>query len=337
MRVVSVFLILLFVPWWSLDGQGAEPFRQEYSLVAAAKYLDRATIEWQEEKRCFACHTDYPYLIARAAVSRDLATHDRIRSTLEQRVEEPWVRKSGPYRNSEFVMVAAVLAHNDAVTTGKLHPLTRRALDRIWTVQSADGGWIWQKGNKPPSGIDDHYGATMATIAAGVAPDGYAKTPAARAGLDKVRAYFRDNPPLTMHNRAMMLWAASYVDGIVTDDDCERAINDLFALQKPDGGWGVATLGDWNRCDGKEQDKESSDGYGTGLVVYVLRRAEVAAGDPRIQNGIKWLKEHQRANGSWFTRSPYRDGRHLITNTGTAYALLALTSCGETVEDASDP
>ena len=140
-----------------------------------------------------------------------------------------------------------------------------------------------------------------------------------------------------MHNQAMMLWAESYVDGIVTDDECERIINDLFALQKPDGGWGVATLGDWNRCDGKEQDKESSDGYGTGFVVYVLRRAGVAAGDPRIQNGIKWLKENQRANGCWFTRSPYRDGRHLITNTGTAYALLALTSCGEAVEDAADP
>ena len=76
-----------------------------------------------------------------------------------------------------------MLAHNDAATTGKLHPLTRKALDRIWTVQSANGGWIWQKGNKPPSGIDDHYGTAMAIIGAGVAPGGYSSTPAARAGL----------------------------------------------------------------------------------------------------------------------------------------------------------
>jgi len=28
-------------------------------------------------------------------------------------------------------------------------------------------------------------------------------------------------------------------------------------------------LGDWKRSDGKEQDKDSSDGYGTGFVIYL--------------------------------------------------------------------
>ena len=336
MRRVYLSLLLPLMPWWLLDGEAAdEPFPEQYSLEAAARFLDTAAQGWQQEKRCFACHTDYPYLIARPAVPRGLATHDRIRSILEKRVENPWVEKPGPYRNSESVMVAAVLAHNDAATTGKLHPLTRKALDRMWTLQSEDGGWIWQKGNKPPSGVDDYYGATMAAIAAGVAPGGYAETPAAQVGLARVRSYFRNNPPPMLHNRAMLLWAASYVDGILSDDERQKTIEDLFALQKADGGWGVATLGEWERCDGKEQDKDSSDGYGTGFVIYALRRANVAADDPRIREGIQWLKTHQRASGDWFTRSPYKDGRHLITNTGTAYAILALTACGERLSPSS--
>ena len=34
--------------------------------------------------------------------------------------------------------------------------------------------------------------------------------------------------------------------------------------------WALATLGDWKRSDGKQQDRETSDGYGTGFVIYAL-------------------------------------------------------------------
>jgi squalene-hopene/tetraprenyl-beta-curcumene cyclase len=91
----------------------------------------------------------------------------------------------------------------------------------------------------------------------------------------------------------------------------------------------LATLGNWKRSDGKEQDYESSDGYGTGFVIYVLRSAGTAAEDPRIRKGIAWLKSHQRASGRWFTRSLNRDKTHLLTQPGTAYAVLALALCGE--------
>jgi hypothetical protein len=51
-------------------------------------------------------------------------------------------------------------------------------------------------------------------------------------------------------------------------------------VQKCDGGWALATLGNWQRSDGKQQDRESSDGYGTGFVVYILRRAGAATDEP---------------------------------------------------------
>jgi len=86
----------------------------------------------------------------------------------------------------------------------------------------------------------------------------------------------------------------------------------------------LATLGDWKRADDEPQDKVTSDGYGTGFVMYVLRRNGIAANDPRIQKGVNWLKSNQRQSGRWFTRSLYKDSKHYITHAGTAFAIMAL-------------
>ena len=112
----------------------------------------------------------------------------------------------------------------------------------------------------------------MSAIAVGLAPDQYAQTDAARRGLAGLKTYFKKNPPAMAHHRAMLLWAGSYLGELQTDDERKATIKELFKLQKADGGWNVATLGDWKRADKKEQDTESSDGYATGFCVYVLRR-----------------------------------------------------------------
>jgi len=198
----------------------------------------------------------------------------------------------------------------------------------MWTMQREDGGFEWMKYRQPPSEVDDHYGVTMAAIGVGVAPDAYAETAAAKAGLDKIRAYLRDNPPAHVHHRAMKLLASVHVSGIMTEADRQQVVEDLLVLQKPDGGWGVATMGNWERSDDKPRDLESSDGYGTGFAVYVLRQAGVPADEPRVQKGTAWLKAHQCVSGRWFTRSMWKDSKHYITHAGTAYAIAALAACG---------
>jgi squalene-hopene/tetraprenyl-beta-curcumene cyclase len=303
-----------------------EPFIEEFSFSAAVRFMDSASLSWQKNRKCFACHSNYAFLLARPAVTYEVPVHKTIRSALEHLADNP--RKTN-YWVTEAVMVASILAQNDAETTGKLHPVTRKALDRIWTAQREDGGWTWLDENEPPSEIDDHYGVTMAALGVGVAPDNYSDTPAAKKGLENIRRYFRNNPPVNMHHRAMKMLASLHVDEIMTSGERQEVIKDLFALQKSDGGWGLATLGNWKRSDGKDQDYESSDGYGTGFTIYVLRCAGVSAEEPRIQKGIAWLKTHQRASGRWFTRSMKQDSKHYITHSGTAYAILALAACGE--------
>ena len=75
------------------------------------------------------------------------------------------------------------------------------------------------------------------------------------------------------------------------------------------------------------QDVESSDGYGTGFAIYILRRGGLAATDLRIQKGLAWLKSHQRQSGRWFTRSLFKDNKHYITHAGTAFAVMAIQEC----------
>ena len=314
------------VPSLAGEARPDEPLRGEFSLDAAVACLDDAALTWQRDKKCFACHSNYAFLETRPLVSWKTPVHDELRAKLEELAANP---RQVSFRVMEGVMAACVLAQNDALTTGKLHPVTRQSLDYMWTLQRADGGFDWEKSNQPPSEIDDHFGATMAVIGVGVAPDGYAATPTARAGLDKIRQYLMHTPPVNLHQRSMLLLGSLHVDGMMTEAERKTLVADLFAVQKQDGGWNIVSLGNWQRHDGKPDDTQSSDGYGTGFSIYVLRQAGVPADDPRIQAGIAWLKANQRASGRWFTRSQWEDSRHYLSRQGTAFAIRALVACGE--------
>jgi squalene-hopene/tetraprenyl-beta-curcumene cyclase len=244
-------------------------------------------------------------------------------------VSQRW-EEVGSRFDAEVVAVAAALSLNDASTTKKLHPLTRQALDRMWTLQREEGDWKWPTGcGWPPMETDTDYGVTLAAIGVGAAPDDYAKTPAAQAGLARIRKFLKNNPPEDLHHKAMFLWASTYVDGILTADQQRAFVKELLVAERPGGGWAFSRLYPWTRADGKEQDLESSDGYGTGFTIFVLRKAGVPTSEPAIQRGIAWLKSHQRESGRWFTRSLNKDNEHFISHAGSAYAVLALKACGE--------
>jgi squalene-hopene/tetraprenyl-beta-curcumene cyclase len=305
-----------------------EPMAEKLSLTKAGHFLDSAALNWGKTHGCFSCHSNLSYLYARPHLAEDAPAQAEVRQGLEDLVGKRWPDK-GPRWDTEVVVAAAALAYNDSATTRKLHPLTRTALDRMWTVQRKDGGFSWYKCNLPPMEIDDHYGATLAAVAAGVAPEGYAKTDAARKGLDGVRTYLKANPPTNLHHQAMTLWAASYVDGLLSADDRKRSVDALLAVQLPDGGWSASSLGNWKRADKREQDPKTADGYGTGFVTFALRRAGVPANDPAIQKAVAWLKTNQRASGRWFTRSLSKDETHYLTDAGSAFAIMALAACEE--------
>lgn len=318
-----------------LDPNSAdEPIADVLSYERAAEFLDAVALDWTRERKCGACHTNYAYMIARPALKTGTAdAMSEIRTFFEERVAH-WddeAKSARPRWDAEVVATAAALALNDAARGASLHPRTKQALDRMWTLQKSDGSWDWLKCGWPPYEHDDYYGAVFAAVGVGSAPEGYARTESARVGLDRLRSYLRTTPVPDLHHRTFLLWASTRLDGLLTSDDQQATVKSLRDLQRPDGGWNLPSLGDYKRRNGEANDKNApSDGYATGLVVYVLRQTGVPADDPALTRAVAWLKTHQRLSGRWFTRSVNNDKAHYITNAGSSFAALALKACEKT-------
>ncbi|MSQ95067.1 MAG: squalene--hopene cyclase [Gemmataceae bacterium] len=308
------------------DNAKDEPMAKQFSLDKAVGFLDNAALQWTDKRGCFACHTNYAYLYVRPMVGAKVQAHAEVRQSLENMVTDSWVLGK-PRWDAEVIATAAALAYNDSLTTKKLHPLTRLALNRMWTVQRKDGGISWLLCKWPPMENDDHYGVTLAALAVGVAPDGYAKTKQAAKGLAGLRGWLAKNPPQNLHHKAMILWVSTSLDGFMTADEQKAVKKELLAQQLPDGGWSASGIYPWPRADRKEQEPDVSDGYGTGFTIFVLRRAGVAADDPALVKGIAWLKGNQRESGRWFARSLYRDNKHYLSHAGSAFAVMAIQAC----------
>jgi squalene-hopene/tetraprenyl-beta-curcumene cyclase len=309
-----------------------EPLAERLSLQKAGSYLDGAVMAWTREHRCASCHTTYPYLMGRPAAGDPKAPALlQIRTFLEKRVAN-WDSRieadrlpEGSEGVTEVVATAATLAFHDARSSGKLHPLTRKALDRMWTIQNDDGAWDWNKHDLPPLEYDEYYGAVFAAMGVGFAPEGYAQSGGARAGLAKLRQFFADNPPPNLHHKAWLLFASLRLEGLMTKSERDTTIGELLALARDDGGWNLPSLGPWDRLDGSPNDvRGPSDGYATGFIVYLVRQTGMAADEKPLRRGVNWLRNNQRESGRWYTRSLNADRNHYLTNAGTAFVLLAL-------------
>jgi len=309
-----------------------EPIAKQFSAAKAGEYLDGVGVNWTRTHKCITCHTNMPYLTARPLLPGD-AGWKEVRQFLENDVES-WSSGGKPRGDAYVVATAFALAFNDAQQSGKLHTTTRAALDRMFDVQLKTGEWKWLKCDWPPLEHDDYYGATLAALAAGIAPESYAATDKAKAGIEKLKAYFARTPSPDLHHTAMLLWASIRLPVLMTKDERQKAVAALRAKQRADGGWALPSLGQYTRRDEAKTPNDhnaESDGYGTGFVTYILLQTGAKPDDPSIAKAVKWLKSNQRESGRWYTRSLNNDKAHYITNAGCAFCVLALNEAGEKV------
>lgn len=310
----------------------AETLRTEFSYQAAVIAADHAAMNWQESHSCITCHTNGFYLIGRAPTGRRapayLEARKFARGFLAPHVD-PHAANPPPRTPGAESMVAttAFLAISDMEIDGKLEKTTRNALDYIWSKQAPSGAWEkWIKCNWGPYESDDHFGVSLVALAMGIAAkDDYLKSPAAQEGDRRLKKYLSGNPPESLHQKGMLLWASGHRDDLNDRKTVGRWQEELLAAQKKNGGWVLPELGDehWKRSDGKKQSTET-DAYATAFAVHVLVESGIPREDPRLARARHWLKSQQRASGRWYTRSPRKDNKHYISNAATSFALLAL-------------
>lgn len=305
-----------------------EPVAATLDMGKAASFIDGVALNWTRERKCMTCHTNVPYMLARPKVTGgDPKPMQEIRGFLEANVKK-W-ETSKPKSDYDVVATAVALTWNDVATTGQLHPATKAALDKMWTVQLDDGSWSWPDCDWPPLEHDQFYSVAYVSVAVSMAPENYRDTPAAKQGMDRVRKYIQANPTKELHHRATLMWASMKLDGIVTPEEKKATLADLRKLQLPDGGWNLPALGPYAKSrNGVENAMNVSDGYATGFVTYVMRQCGVTADDPALKQSVAWLQKNQRESGRWFTQSPGGSKAQYITNVGSSFAILALDSCG---------
>ena len=333
---------------------------------AAAAYLDQRAGWWMEwpkaardhETFCVSCHTAVPYALSRPALRRGLAeeapsaNERRLLDNVTKRVRlwkevapfysdaDRGAYKTVESRGTESVLNALILASNDA-QSGRLSNDTRAAMDNMWAEQQTTGdkagAWLWLRfANEPWEADDsDFYGATLAAVAAGTAPENYRARPEIQNNVKMLREYVnRECAAQTTINRVALLWASAKLPGLLAPKQQNAIIHEVLNKQQANGGWSLSSLvGAWKRADGTPQEGQS-DGYATGFITFVLQQAGISRENAQLRHGLAWLAANQnKTEGFWLAYSLNKNNEHHLTpntarfmnDAATAYAVLALT------------
>jgi squalene-hopene/tetraprenyl-beta-curcumene cyclase len=335
-----------------------------WNVKAAAEYLDTRQAWWRgwpsaardHDTVCVSCHLALPYAMVRPALRAALnetapnSNETRLLDDVLKRVRswremEPWypdqtrgLPKTAESRGTESVINAVVLARRDEAA-GVLTADARQAFSILWAEQmrtgDLSGAWAWLTFRLEPweGAKSAYFGAALAALAVGSAPDGYASSAEIQKNVDLLRGYLTKQAA-DQHtlNRLMLLWASTKLDGLLTPTEREAIVAEAIGKQQTDGGWSTALLGPWQRVDGSSLDT-ASDGYATGLATFTLQQAGLPSSHPKVQQGLRWLVEHQdKKTGRWLAsslnknRDPETEPSKFMNDVATAYAVLALTT-----------
>lgn len=336
----------------SADEPRVKQFGAE-SLKKAGAYLETGAVSWSRGRACVNCHTSGPYLTEYTGWSKFFGKpNEEVLATFVKAVppEVKPVKVTAKGDHNFYpgafssVWRSAGLAEWDRHTTGKLSATTDLSLRDMFERQSESGAFVSHGEVEIPHITTDFELSLQAARAITAAPGWLAglKDEALLARVEKLKSWLRTAPPKNDFDRVLKLQLAFYLPELVPPAEREAALKLLSSKQHADGGWStrdMSDLNDWHFeisptvqnliTNLPDAAKPESDAYMTAFAIVLLRQNNIPVSDPRIQQGLAWLKREQRESGRWWMHSLYRGNYHYITYIATVEALKALHLCGE--------
>jgi ankyrin repeat protein len=296
------------------------------SLTRSVAPLLDAALRFREQATCISCHHNALPALTAATAKRKGITIDESRARKNLDNILTFFKSSAPR-----MMLGDPAVGGEALTAGyaqmalaaEKHPLDRvTATMTHWILarQMPDGRWLGNGLNRPPS---EYSSISHTAIAAGglISYPLPGRQREIAESLRKAQQWLLAAEPTSAEEHGMRLMGLVWTDAPRARVTAEiKAIRDR---QEASGGWSQ-----FSRTD--------PDAYATGLSLYALHVAGVAATDAAYRKGVAFLLGSQYQDGPWFVRthsfpvqryfeSGFPFGRNQwISAAGTSWASLAI-------------
>jgi hypothetical protein len=292
----------------ALAGEPARPPRAttpqvQQAVDRAIKYLQAESADWLKTRKCAACHHVPLPLWALSEAERQGYAIDRkyVADTVESLLGSkekllasrifpdpaapPDPRPQGRGLNMGLPMLAVAARSMPSLSEGQ-KPSLKLIAEEIVHKQQPDGSWeFFATLRRPP--INESQTTDVAWIVLALQGENGPEAPKAqREALAKGVAWLDAAAKSNLHqDRALKLLL-----GLRSGQPrkaLQATIDELLALQRPDGGWSQTV------------PEPTSDAFATGQTLYVLALTGLTVERPAVQRGLDFLVATQKPDGSW--------------------------------------
>ena len=269
----------------------------------AIGYVQVESAAWLSTRKCAACHhaplplwalseaEQHGYAIDKKFLTETteslLGNRDKLLASriFPNPAEPPDPRPQGRGLNMGLPFMAVAARAMPSLEEGQKQSLKLIA-EEIVNKQQADGSWEWFATLRRPP-INETPTTDAAWIILALAGETGPDAPESqRVALSKAMAWFDAAKSSDTHQDKILKVLMGVRFG-QPRDSLQTTIDELLALQRPDGGWSQTV------------PELKSDAFATGQTLYVLSLAGYTGEQPQIQRGIDFLVATQTPDGSW--------------------------------------
>jgi len=301
--LLSFFLVTRSGAEESVASPAATTEQIRQAVDRAIPYLQNESASWLSTRVCAACHhAGMPFWALSVADRQGYAIDkkylaEKIESLLGSKEKllsskifpnpagPPDPRPQGQGLNMGLPFLAVAARSLPSLEDGQKQSLKLIA-EEIVSKQKPDGSWeFFATLRRPP--INESQTTDAAWIIMALARETEADAPETqRAALAKAIAWLDAALPADLHQDKALKVLLGVRSG-TPREKLQTTIDELLALQRPDGGWSQTV------------PEPKSDAFATGQTLYALSLAGYTTERPEIKHGMDFLVATQGPDGSW--------------------------------------